>query len=421
MNYYFKAGQLAKALSKAVSHSQGSLMALNSYFLLDFKEHDLTIYASNGSAFFKTGVEYSQPDLITGGTKLLVVAKEMTAIIKAFAPEAEVTIEVTPKQFLLLCGKSKYNLETLGADEFFGTELVDDKAGGSRMIIDYAEILHLFQTAYPFIVERSEREYRPMLAGFRFMVKNNEVTVTATNSHYLCEVVGKCTDGEHWGEVQLPAEIYGYLKDSFDSGKITISHKESEGRQLGIYIQDGTSILYHPVIIDLFVDYSNKIPTSWVTRMEVDVDEFKTALKRVMLISKISQFEFKSSITEVVRLTKRGDELSIETLSKGGAAKNKGRETIEVSGEGDFVAGFKPQFLLDILSSIQAPTMIMGVANTLTSMSITGADGTPFIILMPVRIDEDIGAIVVKNEASFNELVAGMKPEGKKKRRRKRG
>ena len=126
-----------------------------------------------------------------------------------------------------------------------------------------------------------------------------------------------------------------------------------------------------------FPDYNRVIPKEFKTHVNINKNEFQSALDRVSLISRsgdynIIHFEF---VDNIVRISSDNPNIG------------KAEETINVDIEGPGInISFNAKYIIDVLKAIDAENFIFSFNQPLTTASITQRDNKNFVyVVTPVR------------------------------------
>lgn len=278
-----------------------------------------------------------QAEVVKTGT-ILLDAKMFYEIIKEL-PNCPIELTVVNNTRLeLVCGKASFKINCLRADEYptiAGTDLDHpydlDRTTLINMIDSCLFSASTDDTRYALsslFLEVIEGPFGPnKLAlravatdGNRMSIMDREVEENFIPTHVLIP-----RKGLHDLKKALEDSKSENIQVSVQNGFFTVL---VDGVTLGIRLRDVN-----------YPDYKNVIPTSTSTKVEVDRQEFYSAVKRVSLVasdkSKALKFQFKDSVLEI----------SSESSEVGEALEN-----VEISQDGpDVTLGFSSKLLLDML------------------------------------------------------------------------
>ena len=324
--------------------SNKSSLPILEYFLMDLKDGVLTVTTSDLETTLIGSI--SVENVEQEGT-IAAPAKLMLDSLKEFA-EMPLTIEVNDTTWeikitwnsghLSIPGASAVSypsVQTLGAECKTITLDVDLLVGGISKTI--------FATA--------DDEMRPVMNGVYFDFKEDSLTFVATDAHKL---VKYATDSANnfAASFILPKKPANLLRNllakedepvevSFDAKNVTFSLKSFK--------------LVCRLIEGNYPNYNAVIPTANPNKVLIDRVEFVNGIKRVAVCSNPSTNLIRMDIAQnKVNLTAQDIDFSVSA-----------NETISCSYEGQPVTiGFKSTFLVEILSNIETPTVVIELADS---------------------------------------------------------
>ena len=324
--------------------SNKSSLPILEYFLMELKDGKLTVTTSDLET---TLIGSITVDNIEQEGVIAAPGKLMLDSLKEF-PEMPLSIEVNDTTWeikitwnsghLSIPGASAVSypsVQTLGAECKTITLDVDLLVGGISKTI--------FATA--------DDEMRPVMNGVYFDFKEDSLTFVATDAHKL---VKYATDSANnfAASFILPKKPANLLRNllakedepvevSFDAKNVTFSLKSFK--------------LVCRLIEGNYPNYNAVIPTANPNKVLIDRVEFVNGNKRVAVCSNPSTNLIRMDIAQnKVNLTAQDIDFSVSA-----------NETISCSYEGQPVTiGFKSTFLVEILSNIETPTVVIELADS---------------------------------------------------------
>lgn len=324
--------------------SNKSSLPILEYFLMELKDGKLTVTTSDLET---TLIGSITVDNIEQEGVIAAPGKLMLDSLKEF-PEMPLSIEVNDTTWeikitwnsghLSIPGASAVSypsVQTLGAECKTITLDVDLLVGGISKTI--------FATA--------DDEMRPVMNGVYFDFKEDSLTFVATDAHKL---VKYATDSANnfAASFILPKKPANLLRNllakedepvevSFDAKNVTFSLKSFK--------------LVCRLIEGNYPNYNAVIPTANPNKVLIDRVEFVNGIKRVAVCSNPSTNLIRMDIAQnKVNLTAQDIDFSVSA-----------NETISCSYEGQPVTiGFKSTFLVEILSNIETPTVVIELADS---------------------------------------------------------
>ncbi|MBR5877170.1 MAG: DNA polymerase III subunit beta [Alistipes sp.] len=201
------------------------------------------------------------------------------------------------------------------------------------------------------IFATGDDEMRPVMNGVYFDFKEDSLTFVATDAHKLVKYATE-SENNFAASFILPKKPANLLKNllakedepvevSFDAKNVTFSLKSFK--------------LVCRLIEGNYPNYNAVIPTSNPNKVLIDRVEFVNGIKRVAVCSNPSTNLIRMDIaSNKVNLTAQDIDFSVSA-----------NETISCSYEGQPVTiGFKSTFLVEILTNIETPTVVIELADS---------------------------------------------------------
>ena len=219
-------------------------------------------------------------------------------------------------------------------------------------------------------------ESRPVFTGCLMDITDENIVMAATNMHRLAlikENINYISDNNI--KIIIPAKILNEFTHIFNSEiptdiQISCTHNKISFSYENIYV-------ISRLIEGQFPDYNRVIPKEFKTHVNINKNEFQSALDRVSLISRsgdynIIHFEF---VDNIVRISSDNPNIG------------KAEETINVDIEGPGInISFNAKYIIDVLKAIDAENFIFSFNQPLTTASITQRDNKNFVyVVTPVR------------------------------------
>ncbi len=217
----------------------------------------------------------------------------------------------------------------------------------------------------------SSDDSRKVLNGVLFSVKENTFTAVATDGKRLAlteKILESCNGDE--GDVIVPAKGAGELAKIL--GKKGDANLEI-GEDQAVFQIDSTTITTK-LVDGSYPMYRQVIPTSFSKKIELPVEDFSSALRRVSLV-----------VSESSSFVKVKFEKSILTLSANSTEIGESNETIEIQYDGpELATSFNPVYLSDPFKHIDADKILLQMNDAYSPVAISGGDGFLYVI-MPMR------------------------------------
>ena len=324
--------------------SNKSSLPILEYFLMELKEGKLTVTTSDLET---TLIGSIVVDNIEREGLIAAPAKLMLDTLKEF-PEMPLSIEVVDTTWeikitwasghLSIPGASAVSypaVQTLAAERKSLTLDVDMLVGGINKTI--------FATA--------DDELRPVMNGVYFDFSTESLTFVATDAHKLVKY-----NAENASDITssfiLPKKPANLLK--------ALLAKEEEPVNIAFDAKNVTFELKNFKLVCRLIEgnypnYNAVIPTANPNKVLIDRIEFVNGIKRVAVCSNPSTNLIRMDIANnKVNLTAQDIDFSVSA-----------NETISCSYDGQPVTiGFKSTFLVEILSNIDTPTVVVELADS---------------------------------------------------------
>ena len=324
-----------------------------------FLATDLEIQITTASAEALPGEDF----------RLTTSAKKLQDILRAIPDKAQVTLEQQDGRLTLKAGKSRFNLQTLPAEDF--PLLPVNGQAEATFSLSQRELKRLIsQVQYAMAVQ----DIRYYLNGLLMQTENNQVRLISTDGHRLAFSSAKVDAALPKSEVILPRktvlELYKLLADSDD--QITIEVLANQVR-----FTFGSTVIISKVVDGKFPDYNRVIPLDNEKIFLIERLTFLHALQRAAILA---NEKFRG-----VRLVLKPGALSILCTN---SEQEEAEEELEIGFDGGTLEiGFNINYLLDVLTNLPADTLQLAFGDASRSALFTIPDVSDFkYIVMPMRI-----------------------------------
>ncbi len=298
-----------------------------------------------------------------------VSARKLVDILRAL-PEADVTLSLAGKKLTVQSGRSRFNLQTMAADEYPTVAAAEYTADFQLSAGTLKYLLGMVHYAM------AAQDIRYYLNGMLLVVDGQIVRAVATDGHRLalCEV---SKDGEASSRIEaiIPRktihELARLLSDSPDE-PVRVQMAASQ-----VKFSFGGIELISKLVEGKFPDYTKVIPSGNTRRFTVSRELLASALQRAAILT---TDKFKG-----VRLVLATGTLKINSTN---ADQEDAQEELEIdyTGEGLDI-GFNVTYLLDVLANLKSEQLCFSLGDALGSALITMPDSEKFkYVVMPMRI-----------------------------------
>lgn len=332
--------------------------------LLEKKNGSLTFLATDIEIQVRTAA------LADGGEdgSLTVGARKLQDILRSLADNAEVSLTLDEKRLQVKAGKSRFNLQTLPADDF---PRMAPAEGARRIEVTQQAFRHLIgQTLYAM----ASQDVRYYLNGLLLLVDGEALRAVATDGHRLAYASMPIAAGGPKQEMILPRktvlELNRLLADTDAPLVIELAANQ-------VRFSFGDIELVSKLIDGKFPDYERVIPASSRNVLTVG----RVALQQSMVRAAILTNEkFRG-----VRIVLADNSLKIIAAN---AEQEEAQEEIEVAYQGEPLdIGFNVSYILDVLANTNSENMEwkFNDSNSSALLMVPGNDKFKYVV-MPMRI-----------------------------------
>jgi DNA polymerase-3 subunit beta len=300
---------------------------------------------------------------------LTVAARKLQDILRSLPESAEVSLALDDKRLQLRAGKSRFNLQTLPAEDFPRMSTVDGQT--TRISMSQKQFKHLLALVQYSMAQQDIRYY---LNGLLLVTNGAEMRVVATDGHRLAFASEALTESLPRSEVILPRktvlELSRQLADNDETLDIILTPTQAQFRF-------GNIELVSKLIDGKFPDYERVIPQQHTKVLQLQRDVLLHSLMRAAILT---NEKFRG-----VRLVLSDGSLKILSTN---AEQEEAQEEIEVPYTGDSLdVGFNVTYLLDVLNNVAVDTIECRLADASSSalFMLPGNDRFKYVV-MPMRI-----------------------------------
>ena len=301
--------------------------------------------------------------------EVTVPAKKLFDICRSLLPDTNIDFIVEKNKVLVKCGRSRYTLSTLPAEDYPNLE---DWEGEIEFEISQKNLRSLIENTHFSMAQQDVRYY---LNGLSIELEGDIIRSVATDGH------------------RLALSKYVLENASFQSKQVIIPRKGvmeilrliSEDDfllkvQLGanhIRLYTSDFIFTSKLVDGRFPDYRRVLPRDGDKEIVADKATLKNALTRASILS---NEKFKG-----VRLELTSGELKITANNP---EQEEAEEIIDVGYEGsELEIGFNVAYLIDVLSTIADDTIKITLADSNSSALIESNDSDASVyVVMPMRL-----------------------------------
>ena len=324
--------------------SNKSSLPILEYFLMELKDGVLTVTTSDleTTLIGSISVENVEQEGV-----IAAPAKLMLDSLKEFA-EMPLSIEVNDTTWEIKITWASGHLSIPGAS---AVSYPSVQALGAESKIISLDVDTLINGISHTIFATADDELRPVMNGVYFDFQPDSLTFVATDAHKLVKFAAEQSN-EFAASFILPKKPSNLLRNLLakeeDAVEVTFDAKN-------VSFQLKNFKLVCRLIEGNYPNYNAVIPTANPNKVLVDRVEFLNGIKRVAVCSNPTTNLIRMDISDNrVNLTAQDIDFSVSA-----------NETISCSYEGQNVTiGFKSTFLVEILSNIDTPTVVVELADS---------------------------------------------------------
>lgn len=297
-----------------------------------------------------------------------VAARKLLDILRAL-PDSEVSLSLSNKRMTIQCGKSRFALQTLAAEEF--PTVAQAEHYGAQFSLPQKTLKHLFNMVHFSMAQQDIRYY---LNGLLLVVEGQNVIAVATDGHRLAfsQIV---TDQEFARqEVIIPRktilELQRLLEETDDPVTLAIATNQ-------VKFSFSDIELISKLVEGKFPDYTRVIPKAYKNNFTIGREALLRSLQRAAIMT---SDKFKG-----VRCMIAPGSLKISSTN---ADQEEAVEEIEIDYGGDSIdIGFNVTYLLDVLNNLKCDSVSVSLGDANSSALVTVPDDPNFkYVVMPMRI-----------------------------------
>lgn len=334
--------------------------------LIEKNGERLMLLATDIEMQIRTGTASADGDDVA----VTVAARKLQDILRSLPENAEISLNLDERRLQLKAGKSRFNLQTLPADDFPRMA----EATGQTTILrltqkQFKRMLGLVQYAM------AQQDIRYYLNGLLLVAHNGEMKLVATDGHRLAYVSEATATQQHERiEVVLPRktilELSRQLADNDELLEISLTSTQAR-------FSFGNIEFISKLIDGKFPDYERVIPQQQNKIIKLDRGLLQHALQRAAILT---NEKFRG-----VRFILSTGSLKIVSTN---AENEEAQEEIEIDYAGDGLdVGFNVNYLLDVLNNVATEFIEVRLADGNSSALMMLPENERFkYVVMPMRI-----------------------------------
>jgi len=335
--------------------------------LIERKKDTLQLVATDLEIQISTSCEASTSS--NEESRLTVSARKLQDILRSLPDGAEATLDAQTNKLQVKSGKSRFNLQTIPADDFpkmaVSGDLLTQVSVPQKLLKD---LLSLVQFSM------AQQDIRYYLNGMLLVLDGRRIKVVATDGHRLSYAEGELDTQQEKREVILPRKAIMELSRQLGAEDARI---DIEIFAAQVKFRYGSSELVTKIIDGKFPDYTRVVPTNYSKNIVIDRGLLLAALQRAAILS---NEKFRG-----VRWVLAGNSLRISCTNN---EQEEAQEEIEIDYAGEALdIGFNITYILDVLNNVQIDKVVCSFGDANSSMLVTlpGNDDFRYVV-MPMRI-----------------------------------
>lgn len=298
-----------------------------------------------------------------------VAARKLLDILRALPESGDVALTLANKRMTVQSGKSRFALQTLGAEEF--PTVAQAEHYSATVTLPQKTLKHLFNMVHFSMAQQDIRYY---LNGLLLVLNGSNVIAVATDGHRLafCQVETDQTFEKQ--EVIIPRktilELQRLLEENDEPVQVEIAPNQ-------VKLTFADIELISKLVEGKFPDYTRVIPKGYKNSFTLDRDQLLRSLQRAAIMT---SDKFKG-----VRCIISPGSMKVSSTN---ADQEEAVEEIEIDYGGDSVdIGFNVTYLLDVLNNLKCEQVTVSLGDANSSALITIPDNPDFkYVVMPMRI-----------------------------------
>jgi DNA polymerase-3 subunit beta len=299
-----------------------------------------------------------------------VGARKLLDILRALPEGSEVALTLTDSRLQVKSGKSRFNLQTLPAEDF--PRLAGPEGAGVQFELPQKLLKDLFSQVQYAMAQQDIRYY---LNGLLMVIDAGELRVIATDGHRLAfaskEVAPKDLGKQ---EVILPRktvlELARLLGDTDEPVSIELSGSQARFKFADV-------LLASKLVDGKFPDYQRVIPAQHPKQLRLDRVLLQQALQRAAILTSDKFRGVRWMLTE-----------NSLKISCSNTEQEEAQEEVDLVYSGDALdIGFNVGYLLDVLNNLDVSQIDVALGDSNSSALITVPERGDFkYVVMPMRI-----------------------------------
>ena len=321
---------------------------------------------------YSTGIISRIPASVENPGELVVSGKRFQEFMRGI-PGETITFsddENAPNILMIKAGGASLELMTMAADEF---PKVKKEQAICSFSVDTQVMRDLIRKT---IFAVAKEETRPVFTGCAFEIKDEEISVVATNAHRLALAKGKLISSSDDCKFIVPSDTLRGLLQRLEQRSVDKSINVDYSTRYLTFMFDNV-IVNSRLIEGEFPPYDRVIPSYSETKVYINREEFKNTVEFIALMSKETEYN-------TVKFLFSNDKVEISSNSVEGESVVK---SINASIEGpDVEISFNVSYILDVLRVIDSFKVVVALNDQFSPAAFSDPDEKDYIyVATPVR------------------------------------
>ena len=331
-----------QAISRVIN-SKNTLPILDC-FLLKIEGLKLTATASDTETTLVTSLDLIEADV--DGLFAIPAKKMLDSLRELSEQPLTVIIDENSLEVTILYQNGRYKFVAQNGDEF--PKMKELKSDKTDLEIPADVLLNGINST---IFASADDEFRPVMNGIVLDITPEGVTFVASDAHKLVRLKNTSVHGEKTSMLIIPKKPATLLRTILpkETSTVFLSFDDSN---VVFLLSDYT--IFCRLVEGRFPNYNSVIPQNNPYKVLVDRISFLNTLKRVAI--------FANQSSSLVKLEIADNKMDLTTQDID--FSTSAEETIVCQYEGERInIGFKAQFIIDIVSNLNTPEIILELAD----------------------------------------------------------
>ncbi|MDE6586402.1 MAG: DNA polymerase III subunit beta [Clostridia bacterium] len=306
---------------------------------LSAKNDGLTLSATDGEISIIKTIKseiYEEGDVCVPGKYFADFIKKLEGV--------QITLSTEGKKMDIIYADSQTSMQVLSAEDF---PKIDTHINESSFKLKTADLKNFIRsTSFCCAADDS----RPILKGCQFVIKGDELCVTALDGFRLATVTGKLISSTGDMEIICPARTLSEIEKM-------IPEQEEETEifvQRGIIlVSSGDTILTSRLYGGDFIKKENIIPKSFITNVTVDKNALKASIERAAIL-------VRNDKNSLIIFDVNGDKIEISSASEIGNVQEPVKA--EIDGK-DVKIAMNSKFIIDAVNALNEDKITLSFNN----------------------------------------------------------